>query len=141
MRKSRLSEDQIIGVLCEQEAGATTAEVCRRHGISEQAFYRWKAKYAGMTPSDVAKLKALEDENRRLKKLLAEARDRAAADRLRHLAVSADRPLPPAELDQAGLFGVQRQAELRQPPSRSRRSQRNRSASACRSKPTMVSSA
>lgn len=73
MRKSRFSEEQIIGVLGEQDAGMATADVCRGHGISEQTFYRWKARYGGMTPSDAGKLKALEDENRRLKKLLAEA--------------------------------------------------------------------
>ena len=73
MRKSRFSEAQVIGVLREQESGATTAEVCRRHGISEQTFYRWKAKYGGMGPSGASRLKSLEDENRRLKKLLAEA--------------------------------------------------------------------
>ena len=73
MKKSRFTEDQIIGVLREQEAGSTTAQVCRRHGISEQTFYRWKAKYGGMGPSDAQRLKGLEDENRRLKKLLAES--------------------------------------------------------------------
>ena len=73
MRTSRFSDAQIIGVLREQEAGSPTAEVCRRHGISEQTFYRWKAKYGGMQASDAQKLKALEDENRRLKKLLAES--------------------------------------------------------------------
>ena len=73
MRKSRFDEAQIIGVLREQEAGSATAEVCRRHGISEQTFYRWKAKYGGMGVSDAQKLKTLEDENRRLKKLLAES--------------------------------------------------------------------
>jgi putative transposase len=73
MRKSRFNEAQIIAILREQEAGSATAEVCRRHGVSEQTFYRWKAKYGGMQASDAQKLKTLEDENRRLKKLLAES--------------------------------------------------------------------
>ena len=73
MKKSGFSEAQMIGVLREQEAGAGTEDVCLRHGISQQRFYRWKSKYGGMEISDTQKLKALEDENRRLKRLLAES--------------------------------------------------------------------
>lgn len=73
MRRSRFSEEQIIKILREQESGVTTGEVCRRHGISDATFYKWKSKYGGMEVSDAKRLKGLEDENRRLKKLLAEA--------------------------------------------------------------------
>ena len=73
MKASRFSEEQIIAVLREHEAGVKTAEVCRRHGISDATFYKWKAKYGGMEVSDAKRLKALEDENRRLKKLVAES--------------------------------------------------------------------
>ena len=73
MKRSRFTEEQIIAVLREQEVGAKTAEVCRKHGISDATFYKWKAKYGGMQVSDARRLKALEDENAKLKKLLAEA--------------------------------------------------------------------
>tara|TARA_R110000868_G_scaffold290850_1_gene551044 strand:- start:219 stop:485 length:267 start_codon:yes stop_codon:yes gene_type:complete len=73
MKASRFSEEQIIAILREQEAGQRTADVCRRHGISEATFYKWKSKYGGLEVSDAKRLKALETENARLKKLLAEA--------------------------------------------------------------------
>jgi putative transposase len=72
MKRSRFSEEQIIGILREHEAGTPTADVCRKHGISSGTFYKWKAKYGGLDVSDAKWLKALEDENAKLKKLLAE---------------------------------------------------------------------
>ena len=72
MKRSRFTEEQIIGMLKEQEAGAKTADVCRKHGISDATFYKYKAKYGGMDVSDARKLRALDDENAKLKKLLAE---------------------------------------------------------------------
>ena len=73
MKRSKFTEEQIIAILREQEAGAKTAEVCRRHGISGATFYAWKAKFGGMEPSEAKRLTALEDENAKLKRLLAEA--------------------------------------------------------------------
>lgn len=73
MRRSRFSEEQIIGILKEHQAGASAAELCRKHGVSDATFYKWRSKYGGMEVSDARKLKALEEENGRLKKLLAES--------------------------------------------------------------------
>ena len=72
MKRSRFTEEQIIAILREQEAGVATAEVCRRHGVSPATFYKWKAKFGGMDVSEAKRLKALEDENSRLKRMLAE---------------------------------------------------------------------
>jgi len=73
MKRNRFTEEQIIGILKEQEAGVPVADLCRKHGVSNAGIYKWKAKYGGMDISEAKRLKALEDENARLKKLLADA--------------------------------------------------------------------
>ena len=72
MRKSRFTEEQIVAILNESEAGASTQELCRRHGISTNTFYNWRKKYGGLDVSEAKRLKALEDENRKLKRIVAD---------------------------------------------------------------------
>jgi putative transposase len=72
MKRSRFTEEQIIGVLKEHQAGMSAADLCRKHGISDATFYTWRSKYGGMEVSDAKRLRALDEENRKLKKLLAE---------------------------------------------------------------------
>ena len=72
MTRKRYTEEQIIGVLKESEAGAKTGELCRKHGMSEATFYKWKAKYSGLTVSELKRLRSLEEENRRLKQIVAQ---------------------------------------------------------------------
>ena len=73
MKRSRFTEEQIIGILKEHQAGFSAKDLCRKHGISDETFYKWRSKYGGMEASDAKKLRALETENARLKKLLAES--------------------------------------------------------------------
>ena len=73
MKKARLTEEQIIGILQEHDAGAKCADLCRKHGVSDASIYKWKARYGGMEVSEAKRLKALEDENAKLKRMLAEA--------------------------------------------------------------------
>ena len=73
MKRSRFTEGQIIGILREQEAGVPVADLCRKHGLSSPTFYKWKARFGGMDVSEARRLKALEDENAKLKRLLADA--------------------------------------------------------------------
>jgi len=81
MKRARYREEQIIGILQEHEAGSKCADLCRKHGMSEGTFYAWKSKYGGMTVSEAKRLKGLEDENARLKLLLADQMLDAAAMR------------------------------------------------------------
>lgn len=79
MKRSRFTEEQIIGILREQEAGVPVADLCRKHGLSSPTFYKWKAKYGGLEASELSRLRELEDENRRLKQMYADLSLRAHA--------------------------------------------------------------
>jgi putative transposase len=93
MKRKRHTEEQIIAILKEHEAGMKTADLCRKHGISEASFYNWKVKYGGLEVSDAKRLKGLESENAKLKKLLADAMlDNAALKTFLPLAKTASRP-------------------------------------------------
>ena len=106
MKKGRFTEEQIIGILQEQEAGLKTAEVCRKHGISQPTFYAWKAKYGGLSVPDAKRLKQLEDENAKLKKLLAEAMlDRGGRVGLNSVSVPID-GFPANYLHQLPWWGI-----------------------------------
>ena len=103
MKRARFTEEQIIAVLREQEAGVPTAEVCRKHGVSSATFYKWKAKYGGLDVSDAKRLRSLEDENGRLKRMLADAMLNNAALKV----MPADAGLiRPAEDGVRGQFGA-----------------------------------
>ena len=82
MKRSRFTDEQIIAIVKEQEAGSKTVDVCRKHGISDATFYKWKAKYGGLEVSEAKRLRTLEDENTRLKKLLADVIDNAVLKEL-----------------------------------------------------------
>ena len=115
MRKSRFSEEQILRVLQEQAAGAATGEVCRRHGISEWTFYRWKSKYGGMESSEIARGRAIEDENALakfiyLKWLLGEDFE-DLPDRAWLIGLLEDRARPAVERMAVAIEGVEHQLE------------------------------
>jgi putative transposase len=97
MRRSRFSEEQIIGILKEQESGVPVADLCRRHGVSDASIHKWKAKYGGMEVNEAKRLRALEEENAKLKRMLAEAMlDNVALKDL--LGKKWERPLPSGRL-------------------------------------------